>query len=138
MKTSALNKFYTVLMMLVMGLAAMSLTACSDDDDDNGGEDTSALVGTWDVVQDDYYTEDGTLFETEQGNGAYWVFTNNTFTVYEEEDLMNGNTVNYTYSGGKIVIAGVPLYEVNELTSNRLVVRVEIIGGYQITTLRRR
>lgn len=125
------------MMLLALMVTALGFTACSDDDD-NGGEDKSALVGTWDVVKDDYYTEDGTLSKTEQGNGAYWVFTNNTLTVYAEEDLMDGNAVNYTYSGGKIVIAGVPLWEVNELTNNRLVVRAKIIGGYQIITLRRR
>ena len=48
----------------------------TDDDNNSGnkGFDASLLVGTWDIVEDVNYYDDGTV-NREEGNGHYWVFT---------------------------------------------------------------
>lgn len=127
-------------MMLAMMFAALSLTACGGDDDDSGddGGSLTSLVGTWDIVQAVYYVE-GEEPEYEDGDGAYWVFTANKITIHDAGDVLNGRSVDYTYSGGKLNISGIPIYTVTELTSNKLVIRSEpIYGSYNIITFKKR
>ena len=134
-----MKKLYSAITMLAMMVAALSLTACGgDDDSDDGGGGNSSLVGTWDIVQAVYYME-GEEPEYEDGNGAYWVFTADKITIHDATDVLNGRSVDYTYSGGKINVGGMSVYTVTELTSSKLVIRSEpIYGSYNITTFKKR
>ena len=134
-----MKKIYSLMMMLAMMAAALGFTACgsSSDSDDEGGGDTSMLVGTWEIVQDVTYFEGKPKYY--ECYGAYWVFTNNTITIHDKEDLMDGQTVNYTLRGDKLVVAGMESDTVVELTSTTLVLRtVEIMNSYTILTFKKR
>lgn len=132
-----MRKFYSTVLMLAMMVAALSFASCSKDDDGGGG-DTSKLVGTWDVVQDVYYL-DGEVEDVEEGYGNYWVFTNNTLTVHDIYDLMDGKTVDYTVKGDKLHVAGMDVHTIVEISSTKLVLRsTEIMGGYDIITFKKR
>ena len=134
-----MKKLYSSIMLLAMMVAALGLIACGDDDEDDGGNgNSSSLVGTWDIVRAVYYVE-GEEPEYEDGNGAYWVFTNNKITVHDPTDVLNGYSVDYTYSGGKLNVGGYSIYTVTELTSSKLVIRSEAIyGSYNIVTFKKR
>ena len=127
-----MKKLYSTIMLLAMMVAALSLTACGDDDDEIGGGNgnSSSLVGTWDIVQFVNHFESG-ITEYSSGNGMYWVFTVNKLTIYDSEDLMK--SVDYTYSGNKLNLVGIPYYTVIELTSSKLVVKSEETFGNYIT-----
>ena len=134
-----MKKIYSMMMMLAMMVAALNFTACSSDDDENESG-SSALIGTWDVVQAvNYY---GSESMVEDGNGAYWEFTANKLTVHDSEDLMNGKPCDYTYSNGKLSVIGISIYTVTELTSEKMVLRSEPmdlgITYYNIITFKKR
>ena len=116
-----MKKIYSM-MMLAMMVAAVSFTACSSDDDENESG-SSALIGTWDLVQAVHYYDNES--SVEDGNGAYWEFTANKCTVHDPRDEMDGIPCDYTYSNGKLSIFGVPIYMVTELTSEKMVLRSE-------------
>ena len=139
-----MKKLYSTIMMLAMMVAALSFTACGGDDDEDGGNSgngdtsSSSIIGTWDIVQSVYYME-GEAPEYENGNGAYWVFTSDKLTIHDATDLMNGSSVKYTYSGGKLKIEGASIYTVTELTSSKMVLRSEAIyGSYNTITFKKR
>lgn len=129
-----------MMMMLAMMVAALSFTACSSDDDENKGG-SSALIGTWDVVQSVHYYDSES--EVDDDNGAYWEFTANKLTVHDSKDLMNGKPCDYTYSNGKLSVTGISIYMVTELTSEKMVLRSEpmdlgIYTYYCIITFKKR
>ena len=125
-----------MLMMLAMMVAALSFTACGGDDENDGG-DSSALVGTWDAISSRFYNNDG-WEETEDETG-YWVFTETTVTDhFGEDDILDGQTLNYTFDGKKLVIGGVITWEVVRFTGNTMILKIKIIGGYQETTFKKR
>ena len=131
-----MKRIYSTLMMLAMMVAALSFTACGGDDDDEGAENTSALVGTWDAVSSRFYDDDG--WEETEAESGYWVFTDKTVTVYDEDDLFDGKTVKYKFDGNKLTISGMPIWTVITLNGSVMVLKADIIGGYQETTFRRR
>ena len=90
----------------------------TDDDNNSGnkGFDASLLVGTWDIVEDVNYYDDGTV-NREEGNGHYWVFTSNTLVIHNENDIFNGTVINYTFDGKTITAFNIGIYTVLELTS---------------------
>lgn len=117
-------------------VAALSFTACGGDDDEEGGESSSALVGTWDAVSSRFYDDEGwEEFEEESG---YWVFTKDKVTIYDEDDLFNGETLKYTFDGNQLNIGGMPVWTVITLTSSKMVLKARIIDGYQETTFKKR
>ena len=109
--------------------------------DDNSGsnqETTPSLVGTWDAVSSRYYDENGGNVIEEEDTG-YWVFTETTVTDhFGEDDLYDGQTLNYTFDGKKLVIGGVFIWDVIKFTSNTMVLKTKIIAGYQESTFRKR
>ena len=119
-----MKKIYSTFMMLAMMVAALSFTACGSDDDENENG-SSALIGTWEIVQSVHYY--GNESEVENDNGAYWEFTANKLTVHDSTDSMNGKPSDYTYSNGKLNIIGMSFYMVTELTSEKMVLRSEPI-----------
>ena len=122
----------------MMAVFSLAFVSCSDDDDEKTGS-SSELVGTWDIINTIYYY-DGLGSDTEDGNGAYWVFTENKLTVHDSEDLMNGKSVDYIYDNNskELKVSGFPIYKVTELTNTTLVMRAETIGGHQITKFKKR
>lgn len=134
-----MKKVYSTILMLATIVAALSLTACGGDDDDEvGGDETSTLVGTWELIQEVYHDGRGGT-ENYQGYGAYWVFTDHTVTIHDEEDLLNGHTIDYTLKGDKLHVAGLDVHTIVELTSSKLVLRtIETFGSYSILTFKKR
>ena len=131
-----MNKIYSTLILLALMVAALSFTACGGDDDEEGGESSSALVGTWDAVSSRFYDDEGwEEFEEESG---YWVFTKDKVTIYDEDDLFNGETLKYTFDGNQLNIGGMPVWTVITLTSSKMVLKARIIDGYQETTFKKR
>lgn len=133
-----MKKYLSFIAFTMMAVFCLTLVSCSDDDDENNNS-SSGLVGTWDVVNTTYYY-DGLGSDTEDGNGAYWVFTESKLTVHDPEDLMNDKSVDYTYDNDskELKVSGFPIYKVTELTSTTLIMRAEVIGGYQITKFKKR
>ena len=133
-----MKKLYSTVMVLAMMVAALSLTACGGDDDDidNGGGNSSALVGTWDAVSSRFYNDEG-WEETERETG-YWVFTETTVTCHDADDLLDGQTANYTFDGKKLVIGGIAFWDVVKFTGNTMILKIKIIGAYQETTFKKR
>ena len=100
-------------MMLAMMVAALSFTACGDDDDEDevGSTNSSFLVGTWSVDEEDSYDEE---FEYVQykSNGTYinvqhdedglyiskgtWKANDNEISMKETEGDLKGSTYTYT------------------------------------------
>ena len=132
-----MKKHLRLMAFAMMAVFSLTFASCSSDDDNKGS--SSELVGTWDVVKTTYYY-DGLGSDTEDGNGAYWVFTENKLTVHDPEDLMNGKSVDYIYDSNskELKVAGFPIYKITELTSSTLVLRADIINGYQITNFKKR
>ena len=131
-----MNKFYTTLMMLALMVAALSFTACGGDDEDEGGESSSALVGTWEAVSSRFYDDDGwEVFEEEDG---YWVFTRDKVTIHDDDDLADGKTIGYTFDGNQLIISGYPVWTVLSFSNKTMVLKTNIIGGYQETTFKKR
>ena len=102
----------------------------------NNNTTTSGLVGKWVVVSDYSITDFGKRLEHEPG--AIWMFTDKTLTIYNEKDLYNGKSVEYTYSDGRIYTSGFPVRNVVELTDTKLVLTCITFAGYdQTVTLER-
>ena len=109
-------------------------------DDNSGGnqETTPSIVGTWDAVSTKYYDDNGGHVIEEKDTG-YVVFTETTVTDHlGENDLWDGQTLNYTFDGKKLVIAGVLFWDVIAFTSNTMVLKAKIVAGYQESTFRKR
>lgn len=134
-----MKKLYSTIMMLAMMVAALGLTACGGDDEeeDDGGTSSSSLVGTWDVVRAVYYLE-GQEPIYDDPNGAYYVFTANKVSYHDADDPDDGKSFDYTYRGNKLYIDLTPLITVIELTSDKLVMRVPGIIGYNIIECKKR
>ena len=120
-----------------MMVAALGFTACSSSSDDDSGGNTSKLVGTWDVVSNKFYDENGRKTK-EENETSYWVFTATTITVYDEGDLFDRKAANYTFDGDLLTIGGLPIWTVVSLNNNTMVLRAKTVGGYQETTLKKR
>ena len=109
-------------------------------DDNSGGnqETTPSIVGTWDAVSSRYYDDNGENVIEEEDTG-YWVFTETTVTDhFGEDDLYDGQTLNYTFDGKKLVIGGVFIWDVIKFTNNTMVLKTKIVAGYQESTFRKR
>lgn len=99
---------------------------------------STSLVGTWDIQNVVYYKNDSDETKTESGDGGYYVFTENTMTVYSAGDLMDGKSVNYRVDNNWIVVEGVSMFQILEHTSTTLKLRSEVFLGYAIMTLKKR
>ena len=135
-----MKKLYSTILVLATMVAALSFTACGGDNDDEidtGGENSSVLVGTWDAVSSRYYDNKG--WEEIEDETGYWVFTETTVTDhFGEDDLYDGQTLNYTFDGKKLVIGGVFIWDVIKFTNNTMVLKTKIVAGYQESTFRKR
>lgn len=117
-------------------IATLALVSCGGDDDtpDNPAEESS-LVGNWYLTKSttEYYTTIPELIEmgfnrveVEEGQGEYWAFTASTVTVHDDQDLMDGQAVKYTYdkSAHKLTIGGALKYDVVTLTSDEMILEL--------------
>ena len=110
----------------------------TDDDSGSNQETTPSIVGTWDAVSSRYYDDNGGNVIEEEDTG-YWVFTETTVTDhFGEDDLYDGQTLNYTFDGKKLVIGGVFIWDVIKFTNNTMVLKTKIVAGYQESTFRKR
>lgn len=142
-----MKKYLSILAMFAVIFAISSVfTSCGGDDDNDGGGDeivntegkkvTSGLVGKWKVVSDVTITDFGKKLIDEPG--AIWVFTDKTLTIYDENDLYNGKSVEYTYSGGNIYSSGFPVRNIKTLTNTTMVLTCKTFADYdQTVTLER-
>ena len=134
-----MKKYYSAVMMLAMIIAALSFTACGGDDED-GGSTSSALIGTWDIESNIFYSPDEAP-ENDYVEGAYWVFTATQLTVYDKTDVLNRKSVGYTYDSGtkQLNVVGMPIYSVLELTDTTLKLKsISVQGYYNVMTLKKR
>ena len=125
--------------MLAMIIAALCFTACGGDDED-GGSTSSALIGTWDIESNIFYSHDEAP-ENDYVEGAYWVFTATQLTVYDKTDVLNRKSVGYTYDSGtkQLNVVGMPIYSVLELTDTTLKLKsISVQGYYNVMTLKKR
>ena len=134
-----MKKVYSTFMLLAMMVAALGLISCGGDDgDESTGGDPSRLVGTWEIVHEVWYDGNGGT-EDYDGYGAYWVFTTHTITIHDSNDLLNGQTVDYTLKGDKIHAGGLDVHTIVELTSSKMVLRtMETFGSYSVLTFKKR
>lgn len=142
-----MKKYFSISTFVAIMIAISSVfTSCGGDDDNNGGGDevvntdgqkvTSGLVGKWKVVSDVTITDFGKRLEHEPG--AIWVFTDKTLTIYNEKDLYNKKSVEYTYRDSKIYTSGFPVRNVVELTNTTMVLTCKTFVDYdQTVTLQR-
>lgn len=130
-----MKKYFSLIAFAMLAVFCLAFVSCGDDDDE-GGENSSALVGTWDAVSSRFYDDDG--WEETEAESWYWVFTDKTVTVYDEDDMFDGKTVKYKYDGKNLTISGMPIWTVITLNSSVMVLKANIIGGYQETTFRKR
>jgi hypothetical protein len=113
------------------------IQSISFDEEESEGEESPSLIGTWDVVSNKFYDDNGQ--ETKEDNEtSYWVFTATTLTVYDEGDLFDGKAANYTFDGNLLTVGGLPIWTVVSLDNNTMVLRAKTVGGYQETTLEKR
>lgn len=108
----------------------------TDDNSGNNQEATPSIIGTWDAVSSRFYDDNG--WEEVEEETGYWVFAATTVTIYDEEDLFDGKTVNYTFDGKQLNISGLPIWTVVTLNSNTMILKAEIIGAWQETTFKKR
>lgn len=140
-----MKKYYSVLVMLAIMIAALSFTACGgdDDEDDGGNTSSSALVGTWELVSTtDYYN--GKVENTEAGD-EYWVITADKITIHStgpKSASMDGLSLTYTYDEKAKtldIVAGYPLYKITTLSSSALVLQgEEQYGSYEVRTFKKK
>lgn len=128
-----MKKFF-LLSMLLIGLVAIG---CSDSDGE-GDVASGQLIGSWDCYLETYTDEDGYTeeYSYEQGE-MYVVFDRNELIVYDEEDLMNGRSVEYKIKGKKLYIAGMEWCDIEELTAREMVWRFEWSDEYYGTEIQR-
>lgn len=133
-----MKKLYSALMLFAMMMVvAVGFIACGSDEEDSGS--TQTLVGTWDILSVAYYDANGTYDETEDGDGAYYVFlSNNKVTFHGDGDLLDGETINYSFDGKTLTFAGFYSCTVIECTATKMVLKQPIFEGYCITTLKKR
>jgi len=126
-----MKKYLSFMAFALMAVFSLTLASCGDDEED--GADTSKLVGTWEIIKTVSY-ENGEVSETENGYGAYWVFTNRTITVHDKYDLMNNQTIDYVLKDNKLHIAGFDVHTILELTSSKMVLKTFETNYYDETT----
>lgn len=112
-----MKKFFLLALVLI-GFAAVG---CSDSDD-GGGNVPEQLIGTWDCTKDVTTFEDGyeESYKYDKGE-AYVVFTNEHMTMYDNEDIMSGQKVEYKIKNDKLYIGGMEWCKIEQLTAKDMV-----------------
>ena len=117
--------------------AAISFAACSDDDESNLPVTEANIVGTWKIVHEQGYEDDGHEIETwsedspftdSDGYWWYWTYTfdeggTGTYTEYEEGDSSPYlERFSYSISGNTLKMSMRDLgCQIKSLTKSRLV-----------------
>ena len=83
----------TLIMVLSMTIAALSLSACSKSDDDNNGSDYG-IVGTW----FGYECSDNNANDLDTEHTLKLVFNANGTGLYDEYEVLDANKCSFTYS----------------------------------------
>lgn len=116
--------FPIVMLLLILGVG---FSSCSKDDE--GGNDGS-LVGKWEAVEE-FIQENGTWvseYKYEAGE-CIWTFDKTHLFVQDENDLMNGQKVVYSYNSSKkeLTLMGM-VRNVLKLTSTNLEIETSSAG----------
>ena len=109
-----MKKLYSTIMLLAMMVTALSFTACgsdNDEEDEVGNTNSSFLVGTWSVDEEDSY-EDEFEYVQYKSNGTYinvqydedglyiskgtWKANDSEIIMKETEGDLKGSTYTYT------------------------------------------
>lgn len=138
--STQMKKLISFIAFAMMAVFSLSLVSCGDDNDNDDEPSSSALVGTWDIVSNIYYSPDAPP-EEDNVRGAYWVFSETQITVHDVEDLLNGKSVDYVYDSStkSLKVVGWPVYSILELTKTTLKMEsVHIMGTYNVITLKKR
>ena len=110
--------------MLLVGMLGVS---CSDSDD-GGGVAHEQLIGTWDCYLETYTDADGYVEEYSYEPGeSYVVFTRDEVTMYDDQDVMNGNAAEYKIKGNKLYIGGFEWCDLEMRSAQEMVWRFEWI-----------
>lgn len=139
-----MKKYLNLLAFAMLAVFSLTLISCNkEDDSESSGTNvasSSKLVGTWDIVSttiyDDYYGK-----EEEIGTGGYWDIKSDKLTIHDEKDMMNGQSLKYTYDkNSKILnVEGFLSFTVTELTKTTLVLRSQKMWeSYSEITFKRR
>jgi hypothetical protein len=77
-------------------------SSCSKDDGESGN-DNHLLIGKWEAVNDDIQKDDGSweLSYTYEPEECIWVFDETHLLIQDENDLLNGQKIPYSYDAGK-------------------------------------
>ena len=125
--------------LMTVGLAGVfniSMTACSVDYDGNDCDD-SELIGTWEAVSSQYYSDEEGYSLPGPGDG-YWVITDRTITEYDRANMVVKNTAGYSFDGRKLNIDGRKACEVVTLSQQQMLLRTKVRDGrYQELTFRK-
>ena len=102
-------------------------------------EEKSSLAGVWLMQVSDVYDKDNNKIESSTTEKAVWEFTDKTVTVYEENDLNDGEALSYTLNGKQIKVKDVPFtFTIVKLTATTLVLRSSIYNdSYNVFTFKR-
>ena len=121
--------------------AAISFAACSDDDESNLPATEANIVGTWQIVHEQGYEDDGYEIETWSEDFPYtddevWFYWTNKFdkggtgthTYYQEGDSPASWKFSYSISGNTLTISDedegggdIVRYRIDKLTKSQLV-----------------
>ena len=100
------NKFWSILVMLVVSVTAMVFTSCSSDDDGSKGFDFQEVIGTWTCTAStdkmDGQTLTGYMVDktiTIKENGQ---FTSTSNSIGNGTWVLNGNQITATNTSGDI------------------------------------
>lgn len=147
-----MKKYLNLLAFAMLAVFSFTLISCNkEDDSENQGTgnscssgtnvaSTSELVGTWDIVSTTIY-HDYSGKEELKGTGEYWDIKSDKLTIHDEEDMMNGQSLKYTYDkNSKILnVEGYISYTVTELTKTTLVLRSQkMMESYSEITFKKR
>ena len=126
------------LMNAVMaGFFCLSMAACSVDYDGND-DSNEDLIGTWDVVCEQYYVDNEGYSQPGRVDG-FWVVTARTISAYQQTNATTCTTAGYTLDGRKLNIEGREACEVVALTREQMLLRKQVKQGvFQEVTFKRR
>lgn len=101
--------------------------------------ESPSLSGVWMMQISDMYDTDNNKIESSTSEKSVWEFTDKTVTVYDENDLNDGEPLQYTLSGKLLKVPGLPFsFTIVKLTETTLVLRSSKYNdSYSIFTFKR-
>ena len=119
----------TLLASVVLLSSFSSLSVC------NG----NSLVGKWLVVSTEEYDKSGALQSKETAQNVSWEINEQTITVHDKNDELDGIPLSYAVNDKKIILDKLALsYTIRELTDSKLVIQSSVLGDmYVVITFKK-